>query len=144
MLLFGLSENKSDDCQDALKDDGIVQKSIKLIKENFKDLFVITDICVCAYTTHGHCGIVKNNYVDNDASLDILTKMALSHAKSGADMVAPSAMMDMQVGAIRQTLDKAGYHNTGIMAYSAIKRINEHKSNNETGKAQIMLEDWIF
>ena len=119
VLLFGLSDHKDEACTDAVKDDGVVQQAIKMIKAKFPGICVMTDVCVCAYTPHGHCGVVKGEYVDNDSTLDILAAMAVSHAKAGADIVAPSAMMDLQVEAIREGLDEEGYENTGIMAYSA-------------------------
>jgi porphobilinogen synthase len=104
----------------AYNEKGVVQRAIETIKKNFGDrVVVITDVCMCQYTTSGHCGIVKENRVDNDSTIEILSKIAESHAKSGADIVAPSAMMDGQVMAIREQLNEAGLSDTSIMAYSA-------------------------
>lgn len=119
VLLFGLADHKDDHCKDALNPEGVVQAAIKAIKASYPDLIVMTDVCVCAYTTHGHCGVLDGEYVDNDKTLQILAAMAVSHAKAGADVVAPSAMMDMQVGAIRHSLDKEGFSNVAVMGYSA-------------------------
>ncbi len=119
VILFGIPEHKDNFGSCAFNDEGIIQKTIKAIKENTKDLIVITDVCMCEYTSHGHCGVIKNNDVDNDATLNLLAKEALSHVKAGADMVAPSDMMDGRVKAIREILDKNGFYNIPIMAYSA-------------------------
>lgn len=128
ILLFGLPRTKDILGSQAYTGDGIVQKAIRAIKKNFKNLIVITDICLCGYTTHGHCGIIKikderrkekRYIIDDDATLKVLAKIALSHAEAGADFVAPSAMMDGQVEAIRGALDKYGFKDTGILAYSA-------------------------
>ncbi|MDP6686048.1 MAG: porphobilinogen synthase [Candidatus Omnitrophota bacterium] len=119
VLLFGVSEKKDGTGREGYKKNGIVQQAVKELKKKFKDLVVITDVCLCAYTSHGHCGIVKESSIDNDESLKVLVKIALSHAASGADFVAPSAMMDGQVRAIRQALDKNGFKGVGILAYSA-------------------------
>jgi porphobilinogen synthase len=119
ILIFGLASHKDDVATESYNPDGAVQEAIKMIKTNFKDIVVMTDVCVCGYTNHGHCGIVHDDYVDNDESLQVLQKMALSHAVAGADVVAPSAMMDGQVAAIRDVLDKNNYPRVSIMAYSA-------------------------
>ena len=119
ILLFGIPKTKDKTGSQAYRKDGVIQKAIRAVKKTFKDLIVITDVCLCGYTTHGHCGIVKGKRIDNDASLKILAKIALSHAEAGADFVAPSAMMDGQVRAIRQSLDKKGFKDVGILAYSA-------------------------
>lgn len=124
VLLFGVSNEKDNRAKNSYKKNGIVQKAIKAIKKEFKDLIIISDVCLCGYTSHGHCGIVKNqklkNFeIDNDKTLKILARIALSHARAGADFVAPSAMMDGQVRTIRQALDKRGFKDTGILAYSA-------------------------
>ncbi|MCX7883575.1 MAG: porphobilinogen synthase [Caloramator sp.] len=119
VLLFGIPSYKDEEGSSAFDNNGIVQKAVRKIKEIAPSLLVITDVCMCQYTSHGHCGIVKNQYVDNDLTLRYLSKIALSHAKAGCDMVAPSDMMDGRVGFIRETLDSNGYVNTGIMAYSA-------------------------
>ncbi len=119
VLLFGVGEEKTPDGSSSHTDHTIVAKAVTALKKKFGDrLFVITDVCICAYTTHGHCGVLHEGYVENDPSLDILAKMALSHAQAGADMVAPSDMMDGRVGAIRSLLDKNGFENTGIMSYA--------------------------
>ena len=119
VLLFGVGEEKTVDGSSSCSHNSIVPQAVTALKKNFgHNIFVITDVCVCAYTTHGHCGILENGYVVNDASVDVLCNMALSHAKAGADMVAPSDMMDGRIGAIRETLDDHGFVNTGIMSYS--------------------------
>lgn len=119
VILFGIPENK--DClgSEAYNDLGIVQKAIRKIKEINKDLLVITDVCMCEYTDHGHCGILHGEYVDNDETLKYLDKIAVSHAKAGADMIAPSDMMDGRVQTIRESLDNAGFKEVSIMSYSA-------------------------
>jgi len=119
VILFGIPEHKDELGTEAYSDEGIVQQAIKAIKNKLPDLMVITDVCMCEYTSHGHCGVIKNGTVQNDATLELLAKEALSHAKAGADMVAPSDMMDGRVGAIREVLDDLGYENTPIMAYAA-------------------------
>lgn len=119
ILLFGIPGTKDKTGSQAYMRDGIVQKAIKSIKKEYRDLIVITDVCLCGYTSHGHCGIVKGERVDNDASIKILANIALSHAEAGADFVAPSAMMDGQVRAIRETLDKKGLKDAGVLGYSA-------------------------
>jgi porphobilinogen synthase len=119
VILFGIPEHKDELGTEAYSDEGIVQHAIKAIKNKLPDLMVITDVCMCEYTSHGHCGVIKNGTVQNDATLELLAKEALSHAKAGADMVAPSDMMDGRVGAIREVLDDSGYENTPIMAYAA-------------------------
>ena len=118
VLLFGLPEAKDEVGSQAYGKNGIVQKAIGAIKKEFKDLIVITDVCLCGYTSHGHCGIIKGNKIDNDSTLEVLTKIALSHADAGADVVAPSAMMDGQVKVIREALDKKGFKDVGILGYS--------------------------
>jgi porphobilinogen synthase len=125
-LLFGVCDKKDKFGKEAYSETGIVQKAVRSIKSNIKDFLVITDVCLCEYTSHGHCGIVKRPktqnkdfYIDNDETLKILSKIAISHAEAGADFVAPSAMMDGQVRAIREALDKNGFQDTGILAYSA-------------------------
>jgi porphobilinogen synthase len=119
ILLFGVGEKKTADGSSSHSDQTIVARAVAALKKKFGNrIFVITDVCICAYTTHGHCGVLHDGYVDNDPSLDILAQMALSHAQAGADMVAPSDMMDGRVGAIRSLLDKNGFENTGIMSYA--------------------------
>ncbi len=119
VILFGIPEHKDEVGSEAYSDEGIVQHAIKAIKNKVPDLIVITDVCLCEYTSHGHCGIIKNGTVQNDATLELLAKEAVSHAKAGADMVAPSDMMDGRVGAIRSMLDAEGFHDTPIMSYAA-------------------------
>ena len=119
VLLFGIPEHKDEVGSEAYSDEGIVQHAIKAIKNKLPELIVITDVCLCEYTSHGHCGLIKNGTVQNDATLELLAKEALSHAKAGADMVAPSDMMDGRVGAIRHTLDSEGFSDTPIMSYAA-------------------------
>ncbi|MDD5943126.1 porphobilinogen synthase [Fibrobacter sp.] len=120
ILLFGIPSFKDEIASSAYDDDGIVQRAVRSIKAKFPELYVITDVCLCEYMSHGHCGIVKENGdVDNDPTLELLAKTALSHADAGADMVAPSDMMDGRVAAIRSKLDENGFKDTPIMAYSA-------------------------
>jgi len=119
-LIFGIPTIKNDRATSAYSKNGIVQQSVKSLKQNFGEKIVtITDVCLCQYTSHGHCGIIKNKVADNDASLKILDKVATSHAEAGADFVAPSAMMDGQVKSIRNALDDANFANVGIIGYSA-------------------------
>lgn len=120
IILFGVPTYKDAEGSQAFADDGIIQRTVRLIKEEFGDeVVVITDVCLCEYTSHGHCGILKNGDVDNDSTLYILGKVALSHAQAGADIVAPSSMMDGQVKHIRAALDEAGFKDVAIMAHSA-------------------------
>ena len=119
VILFGIPEKKDEMGTEAYSDEGIVQHAIKAIKNKLPDLMVITDVCMCEYTSHGHCGVIKNGVVQNDATLELLAKEALSHAKAGADMVAPSDMMDGRVAAIRDILDDEGFENIPIMSYAA-------------------------
>ena len=120
ILLFGIPSFKDEIASSAYDDDGIVQRAVRSIKAKFPELYVITDVCLCEYMSHGHCGIVKEDGdVDNDPTLELLAKTALSHAEAGADMVAPSDMMDGRVAAIREKLDANGFTNLPIMAYSA-------------------------
>jgi len=119
VLLFGITEKKDRTGSYAYNKNGIVQKAIRTIKKEIPEIVVITDVCMCSYTSHGHCGILKGGNIDNDATLEILSKVALSHAIAGADIVAPSAMMDGQVQEIRDTLDKNGFKDIAIMSYSA-------------------------
>ena len=119
-LIFGIPKIKNDKATSAYSKDGIVQQSIKSLKQNFGEKIVtITDVCLCQYTSHGHCGIIKNKVADNDTSLKVLDKVATSHAEAGVDFVAPSAMMDGQVKSIRNALDNANFINVGIIGYSA-------------------------
>lgn len=119
VLLFGVGEQKTEDASSAYSNHSVVAEAVRALKTNFGDnIYVITDVCTCAYTTHGHCGIIHNDYVSNDETVEVLVKMAISHAEAGADMVAPSDMMDGRVAAIRAGLDSMGYVNTAIMSYS--------------------------
>jgi porphobilinogen synthase len=120
VILFGVPSKKDETGSEAFAADGIVQKAVRSLKNEFGDeLVVVTDVCLCEYTTHGHCGVVKNGEIANDFTLGILQKVAASHAQAGADIVAPSSMMDGQVRFIREALDDAGFSQVGIMAYSA-------------------------
>lgn len=119
ILLFGIPAKKDPVGSEGYARDGIVQQAIAKVKKAYKDLVVITDVCLCEYTDHGHCGVIKAGDVDNDATLELLAKMALSHARAGADMVAPSDMMDGRVAAIREALDEAGLDHIPIMSYAA-------------------------
>lgn len=119
VILFGLPDEKDEIASSAFCEDGIVQRAIRKVKEISKELFVITDVCMCQYTSHGHCGVIKNERVDNDETLKYLARIALSHAKAGADMIAPSDMMDGRVKAIRDILDENGFGHISIMSYSA-------------------------
>ncbi len=119
VLLFGVGEEKTKNASSSFDKNSIVAKAVRELKNKFgDDLYVITDVCVCAYTIHGHCGILEHGYVQNDKSVDVLAKMALAHAQAGADMVAPSDMMDGRVLAIRELLDANDFENTAIMSYS--------------------------
>jgi len=119
VILFGLPATKDAVASEAYAKDGIVQQAIRAIKNSVSDLVVITDVCLCEYTSHGHCGVVEEGRVKNDPSLELLGRTAVSHAEAGADMVAPSDMMDGRVGAIREALDESGYEETPILAYAA-------------------------
>jgi porphobilinogen synthase len=119
VLLFGLPEKKDETGSQAWAEAGVVQRSIKEIKKAAPDLLVITDVCLCEYTDHGHCGVIKDGKVDNDATCELLAKMALSHAQAGADIVAPSDMMDGRVKYIREALEKNDFHDIAIMSYAA-------------------------
>ncbi|MEM2440658.1 MAG: porphobilinogen synthase, partial [Candidatus Bathyarchaeia archaeon] len=120
VLLFGIPSHKDEVGSSAYAEDGVVQKAVGMLKNEFGDeAVVITDVCLCGYTSHGHCGIIKGGRVDNDATLEALGKIAVSHAQAGTDIVAPSSMMDGQVKCIREALDDAGFKDVGVMAYSA-------------------------
>jgi porphobilinogen synthase len=119
IILFGIPDKKDDTGSEAYAADGIVQKAIKAIKDTLPDLLIITDVCLCEYTSHGHCGLVKDGVILNDPTLELLARQALSHVRAGADIVAPSDMMDGRVKAIRELLDKEGYSHFPVMAYSA-------------------------
>lgn len=119
VILFGIPKVKDEAGSGAYADDGIIQKATREIKRRFPEMIVITDVCLCEYTSHGHCGVVEEGYVNNDKTLELLAQEAVSHARSGADIVAPSDMMDGRIGAIRRQLDATGFANIPIMAYSA-------------------------
>ena len=119
ILLFGIPEKKDDIATGAYSKKGIIQNAVKSIKKEFKDLIVITDLCLCEYTDHGHCGVIHDGYVDNDETLELLSLTALSHAEAGADIIAPSDMMDGRVAKIREVLDDNEFLNIIIMSYSA-------------------------
>lgn len=119
VILFGIPEKKDERGSEAYAEDGIIQKALRAIKEKVKDILVITDVCLCEYTSHGHCGVVKEGRVLNDETLELLARQALSHVKAGADIVAPSDMMDGRVGAIRKVLDENQFEEIPILAYSA-------------------------
>lgn len=119
VLLFGIPDHKDEMATEAYDEDGIVQRATRAIKAKFPEIYVVTDVCLCEYMSHGHCGIIKDHDVDNDSTLELLAKTAVSQAAAGADMVAPSDMMDGHITAIREALDEAGFTNTPIMGYSA-------------------------
>jgi len=119
VLLFGIPHHKDECGSESYNDNGIVQQAIREIKNLDKELLVITDVCMCEYTSHGHCGIIHDEYVDNDETLEYLSKIAVSHAKAGADIIAPSDMMDGRIGSLRRALDENNFKNVSIMSYSA-------------------------
>jgi len=119
VLVFGITEKKDEFGTQGYDEGGIVQRALREIKDKIDDIILITDVCMCEYTSHGHCGIIRDGRVDNDETLKYLSMIALSHAKAGADIVAPSDMMDGRVGAIRTTLDENGFSDVAIMSYSA-------------------------
>lgn len=119
IMLFGVGDEKSEDAASAYHDHSLVPSSVRSLKKQFgDDLYIVTDVCVCSYTTHGHCGILHNDYVQNDATVEVIAKMALAHAQAGADMLAPSDMMDGRVLAIRNLLDSEDFVNTAIMSHA--------------------------
>ncbi len=119
IMLFGIPKDKDECGSQAYAEDGIIQEAVRAIKAKYKEeIFVITDLCMCEYTSHGHCGIVENQYVDNDKTLEYLVKIAVAQAKAGSDMIAPSDMMDGRIKAIREGLDSEGYKQVPIMSYS--------------------------
>ena len=119
LILFGVPEIKDEEATGAWQEDGIVQLALRALKPRFPELVLLTDVCLCEYTSHGHCGVVVDGEVDNDRSLELLARTAVSHVEAGADVVAPSDMMDGRVGAIRESLDDHGFETTPILAYSA-------------------------
>src|SRR5499427_88621 len=119
VILFGIPDDKDDEGSGAWVDDGIVQRALRALRPRFPELLLLTDVCLCEYTSHGHCGVLEGEEVANDASLELLARTAVSHVEAGADVVAPSDMMDGRVEAIREALDDAGFDSTPIIAYSA-------------------------
>lgn len=119
VILFGIPDKKDEIGSSAYDDSGVVQQTVRAIKDTIPDMIIITDVCLCEYTSHGHCGIIKNGKVDNDSTLEVLALEALSHARAGADIVAPSDMMDGRVGYIRKALDQEGFTDTVILSYAA-------------------------
>ena len=118
IMLFGIPAQKDECGSEAYNDDGIIQQAIRLVRKHYPDLVISTDVCMCEYTSHGHCGLIKGDTVDNDSTLALLAKIAVSHAKAGADILAPSDMMDGRVEAIREALDESGHNDVIIMAHS--------------------------
>ena len=118
VLLFGIPSSKDEIGSETWNDQGIIQQGIRFIKKHYPQLYVITDVCFCEYTSHGHCGIIHDNDVDNDATLVNIAKQVISHARAGADMVAPSGMMDGMIAAIREALDETGFPNLPVMSYA--------------------------
>lgn len=118
IMLFGIPAKKDECGSEAYNDDGIIQQAVRLVRANYPELVISTDVCMCEYTSHGHCGLIKGETVDNDSTLELLAKIAVSHAKAGADILAPSDMMDGRIGAIRDALDEAGYKDVIIMAHA--------------------------
>jgi porphobilinogen synthase len=119
LILFGIPEDKDEQATGAWEDEGIVQQALRALRPRFPELVLMTDVCLCEYTSHGHCGVIVDGEVHNDQSVELLARTAVSHAEAGADVVAPSDMMDGRVAAIRDALDDRGYDNTPILAYSA-------------------------
>ena len=119
VILFGIPEKKDEMGSEAYAEDGIIQRAVRAIKEKVEGILILTDVCLCEYTSHGHCGVVKDGKILNDETLDLLSRQALSHVKAGADIVAPSDMMDGRVGAIRKILDENRFEDTPILAYAA-------------------------
>jgi len=119
LLLFGVPETKDERGSGAYAEHGIVQEAVRALKHTVPEMLVVTDVCPCEYTSSGHCGILRNGYLDNDASLELVRKITLSHAEAGSDMVAPASMLDGQIQTMREVLDSHGFHNLPIMAYSA-------------------------
>lgn len=118
IMLFGIPAKKDECGSEAYNDDGIIQQAVRLVRAHYPELVISTDVCMCEYTNHGHCGLIKGETVDNDSTLELLAKIAVSHAKAGADILAPSDMMDGRIGVIRDALDEAGYKDVIIMAHA--------------------------
>ena len=119
LMLFGVPEEKDDEATGAWAEDGVVQQALRALRPRFPELLLLTDVCLCSYTTHGHCGVVEDGEIANDATIELLARVAVSHAEAGADAVCPSDMMDGRIGAVRETLDDAGLDRAAIIAYSA-------------------------
>src|SRR5919109_1698265 len=119
VILFGIPDEKDDEGSGAYATDGVVQRALRALRERYPDLVLVTDVCLCEYTSHGHCGVIENGEVANDATLELLARTAVSHAEAGADVVAPSDMMDGRVAALRAALDEAGFAETPIVSYAA-------------------------
>jgi porphobilinogen synthase len=119
VILFGIPEEKDEEGSGAYASDGIVQRALRSLRERYPDLVLVTDVCLCEYTSHGHCGVIENGEVANDATLELLARTAVSHVEAGADVVAPSDMMDGRVAALRSALDDAGFGETAIVSYAA-------------------------
>jgi len=119
VILFGIPEEKDEEGSGAYASDGIVQRALRSLRERYPDLVLVTDVCLCEYTSHGHCGVIENGEVANDATLELLARTAVSHVEAGADVVAPSDMMDGRVAALRAALDDAGFGETAIVSYAA-------------------------
>ena len=136
-MIFGITDKKDDNGSGAYDENGIVQRAVRSIKQRYNDVYIITDVCMCEYTSHGHCGIIHDGEVDNDETIKLLAQTALSHVQAGADMVAPSDMMDKRVAAIRSTLDKNGYENIPIMSYSAKYASNFYGPFREAAKCSL-------
>ena len=119
VLLFGIPDEKDERGSSGWDEHGVVQEAVRALRQSLPDMVIITDVCLCEYTSHGHCGILHDGSVDNDATLELLARQALSHARAGADIVAPSDMMDGRVGALRRTLDSEGFHEVAILSYAA-------------------------
>ncbi len=140
-ILFGIPKYKDEIGSSAFDKNGVIQKAVRSIKKEFDDAVVITDVCLCEYTTHGHCGVVKNGKILNDETLPILGKIAVSHAEAGADIVAPSGMMDGMVAAIRDALDKEGFSDTLIMSYAAKYASNFYSPFREAAESMYKFGD---
>jgi porphobilinogen synthase len=119
VILFGIPDEKDEEGSGAFDSDGVVQRALRALRPRFPELLLLTDVCLCEYTSHGHCGLIRDGEVDNDATLDLLARTAVSHAEAGADAVCPSDMMDGRVGALREALDEGGFEATPVVAYSA-------------------------
>ena len=142
VMLFGIPQNKDDEGTSAFVDHGIIQRAISEIRKNFGDkIAIMADVCLCQYTSSGHCGLVKGELIDNDSSIATLSKIAVSQAKAGVDVVSPSAMMDGQVAAIRSSLDAAGFSDVSIMSHSAKHRSNFYSPFREAAECAPQFSD---